>query len=136
LVNPLLLDDKENCALDQYEDYLKEKFNLKVDTTQSSVLNTAEVISYFLSYSAYRASRGQKELLLPGINRTSEQFFWIASAQQRCSKDKGHQFTKKAILSTFPHDPFLVINSVRNNENFGKDFGCPIGTAMNLARKC
>lgn len=133
------LEAKTKCLQNQYESYVKENYDLNVNGSKSSSQNIADLLSFYLSRKAYES--WQKLTLaepprLPGLFYTPEQFFWITSTQRFCSIDRDIAVVKRKILSDFPIYQFRVINSLRNNEDFARDFRCPEGSRMNVASKC
>jgi neprilysin len=134
-----VFEEKSECLQSQYESFVLENFNKTIDGKKASLRNHADFLTYYLSYKAYQSwsnSNSREPEKLPGLNFSSEQFFWIASAQRFCSVDRSVDVTIRKILSSHPIESFRVINSLRNNEDFARDFSCPLGSAMNIPIKC
>jgi predicted metalloendopeptidase len=134
-----VFDEKSMCLQSQYESFVLENYNTTIDGAKASLRNNADFLTAYLSYKAYqswRNSTSKEPEKLPGLDFTSEQFFWIVSAQKFCSVDRSRVVTIRKILSSHPIESFRVINTLRNNEDFARDFSCPLGSAMNIAVKC
>lgn len=127
------------CLQNQYESYVKEVYNINVNGSKSSSQNFGDFLSFYLSRKAYESFQTlnlEKPKRLPGLTYTSEQFFWISSAQRYCAIDRDAAVIKRKILSEFPLYEFRVINPLRNNDDFARDFECPEGSRMKIATKC
>ncbi|XP_043465992.1 neprilysin-2-like isoform X3 [Leptopilina heterotoma] len=129
---------KAQCFISQYGNYRDEEVNLSVNSTLTEEENIADNEGLKLAYLAYQkwVEDHGPELLLPGINYTQPQLFWISFAQTFC--EKASLFTKKRLLLNDVHTikEFRVIGSVVNRPEFARDFQCPIGSKMNPESKC
>lgn len=90
------------------------------------------------AYYAYRnfVKKNGPELLLPGLNYTQEQLFWISSAQTWCAVTRPE--FDKMLITTDVHSPneFRVIGTISNMHEFAHDFTCKPGSRMNPVKKC
>lgn len=89
----------------------------------------------YLAYKRWTSNNG-KEPKLPTLEYTPLQLFWISAVAHYCYEIAPQKLEKK--LKTETHAPSFIraYGSVRNNEYFAEDFGCPVGSRMNPARKC
>lgn len=128
-----------NCIHAQYQNYIKINFGISNILSSSTLQSQADNFSIQLSYKAYISHlkrTSQKQLSLPALNFTSEQYFWILTAQQWCHINRDKASENKAISSTFPIESFRVIGPIQNQFFFGEDFSCKPGTEMNPINKC
>lgn len=133
------LKETSDCVKKQYEDYILENFAITINGSKVSQHNDADLFSFLLSYNAFKAlkSSNSAELLrLPGLHFTAEQFFWISSTQRFCIIERQRETTIRKIYSDFPIEAFRVINALRNNKDFARDFNCAPGSGMNPESKC
>ena len=81
-------------------------------------------------------AENSKEKPLAGLTYMPEQMFWISYAQLWCSKY--HDSALREQILTDSHSPgeFRVIGPLSNNNDFAKDFNCPVGSRMNPEKKC
>lgn len=90
------------------------------------------------AYNAYQTHvlRNGPDVLLPGLNYTQQQLFWISSAQVWCSVVRPEYLS--TMIATDHHIPneFRVIGVLSNNRDFAKDFSCEAGSNMNPIEKC
>ncbi|XP_017082627.2 endothelin-converting enzyme-like 1 [Drosophila eugracilis] len=133
------------CQRAQYSSYLYNDPNefrnatrLREIIADSSGLNLA-----FNAYLAWLEQQDYKLRLLlaketlPELNYTNTQLFFIYFAQTRCwAKDN-----QDAILDSMPlmqHTPerWDVNGPLSNSAEFGREFGCALGTPMNSGDKC
>jgi membrane metallo-endopeptidase-like protein 1 len=89
-----------------------------------------------VSISVRWVSENKKEQPLAGLPYTPLQMFWISYSQLWCSKY--HDSALKELILTDYHSPgeFRVIGPLSNNEDFARDFNCPLGSKMNPVDKC
>eukprot|EP00057_Strongylocentrotus_purpuratus_P029373 XP_011683847.1 PREDICTED: neprilysin-like [Strongylocentrotus purpuratus] len=89
---------------------------------------------------AYRHSveeTGKEEPLLPGINLTHNQIFFLSFGQLWCGFHRAQD--RITSLKTDYHSLLTfsrVWGSVSNSEHFAKAFNCPTGSPMNPTKKC
>lgn len=90
------------------------------------------------AYSAYQQFVQQNGIdqILPGMNFTPNQLFWISAAQVWCAVTRPEFDTLQ--YTTNVHSPFnyRVIGAFSSSYNFSSDFNCPLGTQMNPVEKC
>ncbi|XP_036672989.3 endothelin-converting enzyme homolog [Drosophila suzukii] len=133
------------CQRAQYSSYLyNEPGEFRNATRLREII--AEGSGLNLAFNAYLAWLEQQDhnmrLLLaketlPELNFTNTQLFFIYFAQTRCwAKDN-----QEAILESMPlmqHTPerWDVNGPLSNSAEFGREFGCALGTPMNSGDKC
>lgn len=66
----------------------------------------------------------------------ADQLFFVGFAQRDCELARASAL--RVQLATDPHSPGYarVVGPVSNFDEFGKTFGCPLGSPMNPADKC
>ncbi|XP_051158324.1 neprilysin-2-like isoform X2 [Leptopilina boulardi] len=126
------------CLINQYGNYTLNEVNLKINGTITAEENTADnggVKTAYLAYQSYVKKHG-REALLPGVNYTQLQLFWISFAQTFCEKITPHKQRNK--INSDYHSPgeFRVLGSLVNREEFAKDFQCSNNKWMNPREKC
>lgn len=127
------------CVEEQYKKYVLKNFNINSKSSDAILHSQSDNLSFLLSYKAYKTflkSTMKPQLSLPGLNFTTEQFFWLAISQQWCHVFRNQEVARKTIMSVFPIDSFRVVGPIENNEDFSNDFGCALETEMNPERKC
>lgn len=90
---------------------------------------------------AYRAYQNWlnihgEEKILPGIDYTPKQLFWISVASTFCDTVSLDILQEFILNETVGHPTFRSFGSLSNNRNFGKDFTCALGLRMNPSMKC
>lgn len=62
--------------------------------------------------------------------------FWLGAANVWCAKYRPE--TTKVNIETGYHPPceFRILGSFTNQDEFARDFNCPVGSKMNPAKKC
>jgi endothelin-converting enzyme len=99
-----------------------------------------------IAYSAYKRylkrhylpsiKHHQQQQLLPGLNLTDEQLFFIGFAQTWCTKTTP-EIAKVAVITDAHASPnYRVIGSLSNMPEFSRAFKCPIGSPMNPGKRC
>jgi membrane metallo-endopeptidase-like protein 1 len=76
-----------------------------------------------------------EEQKLPGMEYTNRQMFWMAWARTWCAKiDYGNM--DRYLNDSHTPQRYRIIGPLSNEQNFAKDFGCPLGSKMNPKDKC
>ena len=77
-----------------------------------------------------------EETSLPDLPYSPRQLFFISFGQVWCSKYRDQAL--KRLIKTNSHAPgqFRVLGTLQNNEDFAKEFNCPLGSKMNPEKKC
>ncbi|XP_062124778.1 neprilysin-4 isoform X2 [Drosophila sulfurigaster albostrigata] len=133
------------CQRAQYSNYLTDEPNefrnatrLRQIIAESSALNVA--FNAYLSW-LEQLDPKLKNLLsretLPELNYTNTQLFFIYFAQTRCWAKLGEEPPPKG-LPLMLHTPerWDVNGPLSNSEEFGREFGCALGSQMNSGNKC
>jgi predicted metalloendopeptidase len=101
-----------------------------------------------LAYTAYKHYLKQHHLtsfeylkyhqqqLLPGLNLTHEQLFFLGFAQTWCSKSTPQAAQTALVTDTHAHPKYRVIGSLSNMPEFTRAFKCPIRSPMNPEKRC
>ncbi|XP_031626097.1 neprilysin-2-like [Contarinia nasturtii] len=129
---------KAQCMVEQYSNYVDFDSNLRLNGINTQGENIADNGGVKEAYAAYRnyVKRNGAEQLLPGLNYTQEQLFWISSAQTWCAVTRPE--FDKMLITTDVHSPneFRVIGTISNMQEFAHDFSCEAGNKMNPFKKC
>nr|KAG5710089.1 hypothetical protein BaRGS_030165 [Batillaria attramentaria] len=91
---------------------------------------------FLLAYRHWVEKRGIEERLLPGLNLTHNQLFFLSFAQLWCTNDRDEYKVHKIQTDTYAPAPFRVIGTLQNFEDFATAFKCPVGSRMNPEKKC
>lgn len=105
------------------------------DTLSENLADNGGLKAAYNGYQRF-VERNGPEALLPGLNYTQNQLFWLSSAKIWCSVIQKDY--KKTMLSTDTHPPhsYRVTNPLTNIPEFSKDFNCLVGSKMNPVNKC
>lgn len=130
--------EKAQCIIWQYGNYTSKQVGLNVNGVNTQGENIADnggVKEAYLAYNKWVEHHGV-EPGLPGQNFSSKQLFWISAAQSWCAKSRSERL--KNLMLTDSHSPpeFRIIGPLSNNEDFARDFNCPLGSPMNPEKKC
>lgn len=125
--NETWYEDLSQHIRDQYQDYVKENYNMTVDGSKAFRINFADFLSYTYAYKAMKfetENLAEKPLALPGLHYSVDQFFWISAMQRYCHVNKDQETLQKLVLSNFPIESFRANNPLLNNFDFHSDFNC------------
>merc|ERR550534_2042780 len=132
--------EKARCIIEQYGNYTVEVDGetLNVNGINSQGENIADnggVKEALLAYNRLTEKHGI-EPILPGMNFSPRQLFWLSSARVWCNAKRPGALKKQVL--TDPHSPaqFRVNGPLANLREFSQDWGCPVGSPMNPAKKC
>jgi len=131
---------KTQCVIDQYGNYTVEVDGetLNIDGFNTQGENIADMGGAKEAFRAYNklVELNGPEPLLPGLNYSQRQLFWLSSAQAWCNVMR--PATLKNRVLTDPHSPgnFRVNGPFANMPEFSQDWGCPLRSKMNPVKKC
>ncbi|CAH1252171.1 ECE1 [Branchiostoma lanceolatum] len=126
---------KSQCLQDQYSKYTVYGENVNGENTIGE--NIADNGGIRLAYRAYESWLvSNRDTILPGLNKTSEQLFFLGWGQTWCTYYK-EQYAKYLLYSD-PHSPakYRVNGPLANFPKFAEAYTCPLGSIMNPKNKC
>lgn len=129
---------RTQCIIDQYSSYVLEDINLNVNGKMTQGENIADNGGLKQAYRAYKkwVSREGEELLLPGLNLTHDQLFFLNYAQIWCGSMRPEEALNKIRSSVHSPGPIRVLGPLSNSFDFAKAYNCPPGSRMNPVNKC
>lgn len=88
------------------------------------------------AYGAYQqfVQQNGPEPILPNLNYTSNQLFWISAGQTYCTQSKFD--TQPFIISNHSPANYRVFGAFSSSTDFSNDFNCEPKTLMNPENKC
>lgn len=91
-----------------------------------------------IAYGAYQkyVEENGAEQVLPGLNFTANQLFWISSARFSCSVARPEFERFYSQINPHTSNEYRIVGAMSNSEQFSHDFNCKSGSAMNPANKC
>ena len=107
-----------------------------VTTQGENIADNGGVREAFRAYKLYVAAHGA-EPKLPGLEAfTPEQLFFLGYANNWCGTQTPENLEYQ--IKTNPHSPgnFRVLGPLSNNDDFVREFNCPVGSPMNRNNKC
>ncbi|XP_043465933.1 neprilysin-2-like [Leptopilina heterotoma] len=129
---------KAQCIINQYNNYTVEEVGLNINgeqTQQENIADNEGIKIAYLAYEKYMRTHGV-EPLLPGVNYTQRQLFWISFAQMYCETHTHDEMFEFLNDDTHSPNEFRVLGSLSNRPEFASDFQCALGTKMNPENKC
>ncbi|XP_075054413.1 phosphate-regulating neutral endopeptidase PHEX [Mixophyes fleayi] len=128
--------EKTKCVVDQYNSYYWKQAGLHVKGTKTLAENIADNGGIRESFRAYRKwiqenRNGKEEALLPGMDLTNNQLFFLSYAHVRCNTFRPEAAREQIINGAHSPPQFRVIGAMSNFEEFRKAFNCPENTLMN-----
>ncbi|CAB3998527.1 endothelin-converting enzyme homolog isoform X2, partial [Paramuricea clavata] len=130
--------NKTECLIQQYSDYKYFGKNIKGKQTVGENIadNGGVKQAYQLTcLSGYKKKLGG-ERLLPGLNATNDQLFFLGFAQVWCGKSRRQSALSQVENGVHTPGKFRVIGTLSNSEYFAKAFKCTSGSRMNPKKKC
>jgi len=89
----------------------------------------------FQAYKKWVTKHGE-EPLLPGIDMTHDQLFFLNYAQIWCGSMRPEDALTKVRSSVHSPGPTRVWGPLSNSDDFAKAYECPSGSRMNPVDKC
>lgn len=131
---------KAQCIISQYGNYSVGNINMTLNGINTQGENIADNGGIKEAYRAYNAwvSRNEEEKLLPGLNYSQKQLFWVSAANVWCAKYRPQAMKLRVLTGVHSPDQFRVQGPFSNMKEFAKDFNCPVGSNMNppTEKKC
>nr|XP_020644827.1 phosphate-regulating neutral endopeptidase [Pogona vitticeps] len=134
--------DKTKCMIDQYNNYYWKKAALYVKGKRTLAENIADNGGLREAFRAYRKwikekRQGEEEALLPGIDFTHNQLFFLSYAHVRCNSFRPEAAREQVYTGVHSPPQFRVIGAMSNFEEFRKAFNCADNSTMNRgAQSC
>ncbi|KAI4459027.1 zinc metalloprotease family m13 neprilysin-related [Holotrichia oblita] len=129
--------NKLKCHQEQFVSFYVPEVKMMVNKSLIEE-DLAEIAGLRLAYDAYLfwSSNNDLEANIPGLNYTQSQIFWITTVLQECVRDTPEKAEEILSSDNITLSRFRVNGALRNLEEFTNAFHCPLGTAMNPAKKC
>ncbi|XP_031344639.1 neprilysin-2-like [Photinus pyralis] len=129
---------KAQCMIDEYGNHSVPELGSNLTDFWSqgeNIVGNGGIRNAYLAYNEW-VRRNGKEPLLPGLNYTDRQLFWISAANVWC--EKLVPIVANREIGTDEHYPFTFeINALLSNTvYFANDFNCNMGSKMNPVSKC
>ncbi|EZA54238.1 Membrane metallo-endopeptidase-like protein [Ooceraea biroi] len=130
--------ERAQCIVDQYSRYKLQEVNLYINGRMTQGENIADNGGLKQAFTAYKkwVSIHGEEPLLPGVNLTHDQLFFLNYAQIWCGSMRPEDALTKIRSSVHSPGPVRVLGPLSNSEDFAKAFNCPLGSPMNPKKKC
>ena len=90
----------------------------------------------YKAYKKWAEDNNVVEKRLHGLNYTPEQMFWIGAARVLCSKSKDEYLRILVKIDGHPPNEVRGVLPFANNEDFAKDFNCPLSSKMYPRKRC
>ncbi|XP_009705027.1 PREDICTED: phosphate-regulating neutral endopeptidase, partial [Cariama cristata] len=128
--------EKTKCMINQYSNYYWKRAGLHVKGKRTLAENIADNGGLREAFRAYRRwitekRGGEEEPLLPGLEFTHNQLFFLSYAHVRCNSFRPESAREQIHIGAHSPPQFRVIGAMSNFEEFRKAFSCPTNTTMN-----
>uniref|UniRef100_A0A8C8B042 Phosphate regulating endopeptidase homolog X-linked n=1 Tax=Otus sunia TaxID=257818 RepID=A0A8C8B042_9STRI len=128
--------EKTKCMINQYNNYYWKRAGLHVKGKRTLAENIADNGGLREAFRAYRRwitekRGGEEEPLLPGLEFTHNQLFFLSYAHVRCNSFRPESAREQIYIGAHSPPQFRVIGAMSNFEEFRKAFNCPTNTTMN-----
>ncbi|XP_040574082.1 neprilysin-2 isoform X2 [Lepeophtheirus salmonis] len=129
---------KAKCIIEQYGNYFLPELNITLNGINTQGENIADNGGIKEAYRAYVnwVDRNEEEKLLPGLNYSQKQLFWVSAANVWCAKFRPKALKLRVLTGVHSPDMFRVRGPFSNMPEFARDFNCPKGSHMNPAKRC
>ncbi|KAL0112027.1 hypothetical protein PUN28_013327 [Cardiocondyla obscurior] len=130
--------ERAQCIVDQYSRYKLQEVNLYINgrmTQGENIADNGGLKQAFRAYKKWISIHGE-EPLLPGVNLTHDQLFFLNYAQIWCGSMRPEDALTKIRSSVHSPGSIRVLGPLSNSEDFAKAFNCPLDSPMNPKKKC
>ncbi|XP_053316372.1 neprilysin [Spea bombifrons] len=132
-------NELSDCFVDQYGNFSWSlaggKYLSGTGTLSENIADNGGLRQAYKAYQKYLSKSGN-EHILPGLDLTSKQLFFLAFSQIWCSAYTSHY--AHTSITEDEHSPgeFRVIGTLQNFPEFSEAFSCDTDDYMNPAHKC
>lgn len=132
---------KAECIIEQYGNYsIPELDNLAVsgvNTQGENIADNGGIKEAYRAYVDWEAEHGV-EPILPGLEFSPRQMFWISAANVWCAKYRPQAMKLRVLTGVHSPDQFRVQGPFSNMAEFANDWNCAPRSGMNpdKASKC
>ncbi|EDW62314.1 neprilysin-1 [Drosophila virilis] len=130
--------ERTQCVIDQYSRYKINEVNMYMDgrmTQGENIADNGGLKQSFRAYKKWEKLHG-RELLLPALNMTHDQLFFLNYAQIWCGSMRPEDALTKIRSSVHSPGFVRVLGPLSNSRDFAHAYSCAVGTTMNPANKC
>ncbi|XP_063886684.1 neprilysin-1-like [Scylla paramamosain] len=130
--------ERAQCIIDQYSGYKVDQVDQFINGRMTQGENIADNGGIKQAYRAYRqwVERNGEEKLLPGIDLTHDQLFFLNYARIWCGTMRPEDALSKIRSSVHSLGPIRVLGPLSNSVDFARSYNCPVGSRMNPGKKC
>lgn len=132
-----MFQEKAKCLVEQFSKYkVLNKFHISGEKTLGE--NIADLGGVNLAYHAYNAfiETNGPEQVLPDLNMTSKELFFIGYAQKECTRTTPSAEFLSVTEDVHALTKYRVIGTLSNFQEFSDVFKCKEGSYMNPKKKC
>ncbi|XP_017492271.1 PREDICTED: neprilysin-2-like [Rhagoletis zephyria] len=130
--------ERTQCIIDQYSKYKIEEVDMYVNGRMTQGENIADNGGLKQAFRAYRkwVKRHGPEPVLPGLNLTHDQLFFLNYAQIWCGSMRPEDAVTKIRSSVHSPGFIRVLAPLSNSKDFAEAYKCKLGAPMNPVEKC
>nr|XP_040578215.1 neprilysin-1-like isoform X2 [Lepeophtheirus salmonis] len=126
------------CIIDQYSTYMISDIQLNINgrmTQGENIADNGGLKQAFRAYNKWVRINGEEDLL-PGLNLTHKQLFFLNYAQIWCGSMRPEDAKTKIRAAVHSPGPIRVLGPLSNSVDFAEAYSCPKGSRMNPEQKC
>uniref|UniRef100_A0A1A9WAX6 Peptidase M13 N-terminal domain-containing protein n=1 Tax=Glossina brevipalpis TaxID=37001 RepID=A0A1A9WAX6_9MUSC len=129
---------RTQCIIDQYSKYKVDEVDQYMNGRMTQGENIADNGGLKQAFRAYKkwVKQHGSELLLPGLNLTHDQLFFLNYAQIWCGSMRPEDALTKIRSSVHSPGSIRVLGPLSNSKDFAEAYQCPPGSPMNPIEKC
>ena len=131
-------NEKAQCIIWQAGNYTAKQVGINlngINTQGENIADNGGVKEAYMAYGKWVEDH-QEEQWLPGHSYSPKQLFWVSAAHVWCAKWRDEALKRQISLGYHAPNEFRIVGSFSNNDDFARDFNCPVGKKMNPKDKC
>ncbi|XP_040074084.1 neprilysin-4-like [Ixodes scapularis] len=126
---------RAQCFIDQYSNVTVKEVNLTLNGINTQGENIADHSGLRAAYLAFKKSNDTDELL-PGLNLTGDQLFFLSNAMVWCDKSRESRLISDIYHQRHSPGKYRVNLLMGNFPEFFRVFSCSPNSTMNITNKC
>ncbi|KAI3385053.1 hypothetical protein SNEBB_005701 [Seison nebaliae] len=131
----------KKCFIDQYNGFCFSDIDKSacvngVQTQGENIADNGGIKQAFKAYRKYIGKLGHEESVLPGLDLSPNQLFFVNYAQSWCSKGRKKEILNALKTSVHSPNKFRIYGVAKNSRDFAKAFSCKKKSEMHPETKC
>ncbi|XP_065318657.1 endothelin-converting enzyme homolog [Gordionus sp. m RMFG-2023] len=130
-------NEKAECLKDQYSNFTLARLKINGEQTLGeNIADNGGLKATFSAFQSFKSSNPMDTTILPGLNMTDDQLFFLSFAQVWCSVDSRKSLFFEILKDSHSPNKIRVLGTLSNSVEFSNAYNCAAKSPMNPDNKC